>query len=88
MPPARAEVPGVDVPLDSALLDGRPVFGVLQLAAAGDLLTDDPAAHDGSDSGQPGALDTGPLRILRLLPMSVPRDNGGYRHITASAPDY
>lgn len=72
LPPTRAEVPGVDFPFGSPLSDGFPLSGLLQLAATGDLLADDPAAHDGSDPGQPGALHPGPLRILWLLPMSVP----------------
>lgn len=81
MPPTRAEMSGVDVPFGSPLSDGFPLPGVLQLAATGDLFADDPAARDGSDPGQPGALHLGPLRILRLLPMFVPRDHGGHRHI-------
>lgn len=81
LPPAHPEVPYVDIAHHPPLPHWLPLSDLLQLAAAGHLPANDPAAHARRDSGQPGALHAGPVRLLRLLPVPVPRDHGGHCYI-------
>lgn len=59
--------------------------GVLQLPASGDLPADDWSAMAGRGPGQPGAVHAAAARPLRLLPVSVPRADGGARRTQTHA---
>ncbi|KAK6471690.1 E3 ubiquitin-protein ligase RNF182-like, partial [Huso huso] len=81
LPPARAQVPLLDLQDVPALHHRLPVPRLLQLPAPGHLPAHDPAPHPGGHPGQPGALHPGPLCLLWVLPVAVPRNHRVHCHM-------